>query len=85
PDAESAGPRRAARPFSPAAQHPPSPAQATVSNEPSSSARQLRPASSVTSVPVGPTARAAVRPYGYQAAPERYAGGGDVDQRVLAP
>lgn len=47
-----------------------------VSNEPGVSGRQLLPPSVVTSVPVGPTARAASRRCGSQAAPERYAGGG---------
>ncbi|WP_162689137.1 hypothetical protein [Streptomyces sp. ICC1] len=53
------------------AQQPPSAVQATVSNDPGSSARQVRPPSRVTSVPVGPTARAVPAPYGNQAAPER--------------
>ncbi|EST35286.1 hypothetical protein M878_06720 [Streptomyces roseochromogenus subsp. oscitans DS 12.976] len=62
---------RATRPFSPAAQQLRSGVQATVSYEPVSIVRQVRPASVVRSVPVGPTASAAVRLCGSQAAPER--------------
>ncbi|MFK4693764.1 hypothetical protein RKD22_006699 [Streptomyces pristinaespiralis] len=59
--------------------------QSTVSNEPVSTVRQVRPPSVVRSVPVGPTARAADLLCGSQATPERYAGGGVCACRQLRP
>jgi hypothetical protein len=63
-------PSRAIRPCSPDAQQPPSGAQLTVSYEPVSKVRHVRPPSVDRSLPVGPTATAEEGPYGSQLTPE---------------
>lgn len=59
--------------------------QSTVSYEPVSTVRQVRPPSVVRSVPVGPTASAAFLLCGSQVTPERYAGGGVAEARQVRP